>query len=86
MDHIILKIIRWSLLGTVIKVGAKRMLKDPLLEEGMRIVPFVSLSTLPLHLESVKFINGPWVQIEGVCIMNGACIWYEVPSDILLAF
>jgi len=70
------------MLGKVLQIGSKRQARDSKLKVGMKVVPLCSISALPLRLVSVTSISGDIVKVQGVAVMNGACLYVDVPNDM----
>jgi L-erythro-3,5-diaminohexanoate dehydrogenase len=73
------------LVGTVARVGDRHW--DAELAVGERVVPLVSLITLPLRLESAGPLDpaSPQVPVRGRAIVTGRMACARVPSDLPLS-
>lgn len=51
---------------------------------GATIIPLVSTSTLPLHLDTVKGIRGDQLSVEGTAVLFDGMAYASAPADIRL--
>lgn len=65
------------LLGVVDQVGKKR--SD--VQKGDFVIPFASMSCLPLHVSEIVDINEDVVEVKGKAIINHSCLLVKIPKD-----
>jgi L-erythro-3,5-diaminohexanoate dehydrogenase len=71
------------LVGTVREIGSE-VSKDFSPRVGETIIPLVSTSTLPLHLERVISVSGDQLSVQGTAVLFDGMAYTPAPADIPL--
>jgi L-erythro-3,5-diaminohexanoate dehydrogenase len=71
------------LLGTVREIGPE-VSRDFSPRTGDMIIPLVSTSTLPLHLEEIMAVSGDQLSVRGTAVLFDGMAYAAAPADIAL--